>query len=216
MTWTNINDTAPATSYTFGFERLTCILKEGNITVASTTQTAKGPLKRNTYSFASEISKGDIVSLSTDSANTATATDGKPVVTASAAGANFGIVMSDPEWVRPPAASQTTWATMLAGQYYRIAEVWVMCSGILEATTVTAGSTAVSPGDAMIYDNSDDGYIQAISGGFSAADAKVWNITADDEGANGYIALPIALHYSASNTATTALIFGLIPFMTQA
>lgn len=216
MTWTNMNDTNPSANYTFGFERLTCICKEGNVTVATTTQTAKGPIKKPTYAFASEIDKGNIVALSTDTGNTLDATDGLPVVQVGAAGTNFGIVMSDPRWDRAPAATATTWATMLTRHQYRIAEVWVACTGIIEATTADASSgTAITPGDAVIWDLSSNGFVQKISGGFSAADGKVWNITADDEGANGYIALPIALHYSASDTGKSAIVFGLIPILAE-
>lgn len=211
MTWTNINDTNPSGNYTFGFERLTCILKEGNVTVATTTQTARGALKVPTYSFASEISKGDIVSLSTDTGNTLDATDGQPVVAVGAAGANFGVVMSNPIWAKAPSASVSTWADMLSAQNYRLAEVWVVCSGVLEVTTYEAASNAVSPGSSMSYDASGDGWKFARVG-LSLADSAVWDASGADTGANGFLCEPISLHYSASNTAGVALCFGLIPF----
>ena len=210
MTWTNINDTNPSGNYTFGFERLTCICKEGNITVATTTQTAKGPIKRATYTFVAEITKGDIVALSADTGNTLTATDGLPVVSAGVAGMNFGIVMSDPKWDRAPAASATTWATMLTRHQYRIAEVWVVCNGILEVATVDAASGNVLPGSSMIFDTTDDGWVYGRVG-LDDADSAVWDSSGADTGANGFIAEPISLHYSASDTGAVALAFGFVP-----
>lgn len=210
MSWTNINDTNPSGNYTFGFERITCILKEGNVTVSDTTQTARGKLKVPTYEFASEIGKDDIVALSTDTGNTLTATDGLPVVQVGAAGANFGIVMSNPTWAKAPSASVSTWATMLSSQNYRIAEVWITCQGILEAVTYEAASNAVSPGSSMSYDASGDGWKFARVG-LSLSDSAVWDASGADTGANGFICEPISLHYSASNTASVAMAFGFVP-----
>jgi len=206
----------PALDYTQGWYRITCILKEGNFTAGSDTFTQNGELVAPHGTLATAVSKGDLVSISTDTGNTAALTAGAPVVTAAAAGANFGLVATEPMWVVVPSSSQTTWATQLAGDYYRIAEVWVDCTGMFDVTTVTAGSTAVTPGDTLIWDNSDDGWIQAISGGFNVENGDAWDASGADTGANAMIAAPVALHYSASNTGHVLAAKGLIPWIAQA
>ena len=207
----------PAMDYNQGWYKITCILKEGTITAGSGVYTQNGELIAPNVTIATALSQGDFVSISTDTANTASATGGKPVVTTTAAGANFGVIASEPMWVVVPSSTQATWATMLAGNYYRIATVWCDCTGMFDAPTVEAATgTAITPGDAIIWDNSDNGWVQAISGGFAVADGKVWNNTADDQGANGYISYPIALHYSASDTGRVLAAKNLIPWTTQA
>ena len=113
-----------STSGDYGFvKQVPVILKEGNITVSSS---AYGPFgKMTACTFASEICQGDIVALSTDTANTFAACGGNFVVAPIANGVDLAIgrIVDEPKWVRQPAASQTTWATMLAGNYYRIATV---------------------------------------------------------------------------------------------
>lgn len=206
----------PALDYSQGWFKMTAICKEGNITAASSPHSVRGEIVAPVVTIASEISKWDIVSLSTDTANTASATGGMPVVTTAVSAPNFGIVASDPTWVKVPSSSQTTWSTMLSNGYYRICQVWIDCTGMLGGTTTTAGTTAVSPGDAIIYDASDDGWVQAIAGGFDDGDNDCWDTSADDSGNPGQSAYPIALHYSASNTGKVLIAFGLRPIFAQA
>lgn len=132
----------------YGFvTQIPCILKEGDITVNSS---AYGPFgKMAVCTFASEISKGDVVALSTDTANTADATDNNIVVTALADGVNLAIgrIIDEPKWVRQPTASQSNWGDMLAAGYYRIATVELFIPmSIFKATLVCANASAITPG----------------------------------------------------------------------
>ena len=108
----------------YGFvTQIPCILEEGNITVNSS---AYGPFGKMTVcTFASEISKGDVVALSADPENTADATENNIVVTALANNVDLAIgrIIDEPKWVRQPTANQSTWADMLAAGYYRIANM---------------------------------------------------------------------------------------------
>lgn len=138
----------------YGFvTQIPCILKEGNITVNSS---AYGPFGKLTVcTFASEISKGDVVALSTDSANTADATENNIVVTALADGEDLAIgrIIDEPKWVRQPAASQNNWAGMLAAGYYRIATVELFIPmSIFKATLVCDNKTDIIPGTTGILD----------------------------------------------------------------
>lgn len=132
----------------YGFvTQIPCILKEGNITVNSS---AYGPFGKMTVcTFASEISKGDVVALSTDPANTADATENNIVVTALANNVDLAIgrIIDEPKWVRQPTANQSTWADMLAAGYYRIATVELFIPmSIFKATLVCADAAAIIPG----------------------------------------------------------------------
>jgi len=128
--------------------KIACILKEGNITVSSRTYGPGGTYEAG-MTFASEIRKGMLVSLSVDTANVYTATSGMPVVDLPANGVDtlIGIVVSEPRLVTAPASSQTTWATMLAGKYYRVAtvEIWGGITAI-RAMQCVCTTTAVVPG----------------------------------------------------------------------
>lgn len=132
----------------YGFvTQIPCILKEGDITVNSS---AYGPFgKMAVCTFASEISKGDVVALSTDTANTADATDNNIVVTALADGVDLAIgrIIDEPKWVRQPTANQSTWADMLAAGYYRIATVELFIPmSIFKATLVCDDKADIIPG----------------------------------------------------------------------
>lgn len=132
----------------YGFvTQIPCILKEGDITY---NPSGYGPFgKMAVCTFASEISKGDVVALSADTANTADATDNNIVVTQLANGADLAIgrIIDEPKWVRQPAASQSNWADMLAAGYYRIATVELFIPmSIFKATLVCADASAITPG----------------------------------------------------------------------
>jgi len=131
-----------------GFVRqVSVILQEGDSTYNSS---AYGPFgKTAVNTFASEICQGDIVALSTDTANTCAATGSNFVVTAIANGTDLpiGKIIDEPKWVRQPATSQTTWATQLSNKYYRIATVELFIPmSIFEATLVCANASAIVPG----------------------------------------------------------------------
>jgi hypothetical protein len=132
----------------YGFvTQIPCILKEGNITVNSS---AYGPFGKMTVcTFASEISKGDVVALSTDPANTADATENNIVVTALANNVDLAIgrIIDEPKWVRQPTANQSIWADMLAAGYYRIATVELFIPmSIFKATLVCDDKADIIPG----------------------------------------------------------------------
>lgn len=139
-----VNDT----SGDYGFVRqVPVILKEGNITVNSS---AYGPFgKMQACTFASEICQGDVVALSTDTANVADVTDNNFVVAPIANGVDLAIgrIIDEPKWVRPPSASQSTWADMLSAGYYRIATIELFIPmAIFKATIACANAAAIVPG----------------------------------------------------------------------
>lgn len=219
MAYVNIADAPPAMYYKGTLLEVTCILKEGNITVNSTTlHNYKGKNVRETYaSFASEVGKGSLVVISTDTGNTAAATGGLPVVeNVTGAELAIGVVLSDPEVItNMPTTNQTTWSTMLSNKFYRIANVGLFCKSIIPGLTPEAGSTAITPGNSVIYDVSADGFVYGRPG-LSLADTAIWDASGADTGANGFLSEPIALHYSASNTAYIAIALGLWPMRAQA
>ncbi len=132
----------------YGFVRqVPVILKEGNITVNSSAYGMFG--KMQTCTFASEINQGDVVALSTDTANTCDVTESNFVVAPVANGVDLAIgkIVDIPKWVRQPSASQTDWGTMLSGGYYRIATVELFIPmAIFKATIVCANAAAIVPG----------------------------------------------------------------------
>ena len=190
----------------YGFvTQIPCILKEGNITHNSS---AYGPFgKQSVDTFASEISKGDVVALSTDTANTADATDNNIVVTQLANGADLaiGIIIDEPKWVgfARPTVSQSTWADMLAAGYYRIATVALFIPmSIYKATLVCANATAITPGTAGNLDI--DASASLALHGLSVVDV-----------ANNGSSNMIPLTYAAqSATATVSILVGFKGFGT--
>ena len=134
-----------------GYLKIPCILKEGNITYAARTYGTDGSYEAG-VTFASELRKGDIVSLSTDTANVYSVTGPLPVVQANANAADtvIGRIVSDPhpaDGLGTITGSQTTWSTMLSGGYYRTAtlEVWGGITSVMTAICVCT-TTAVVPG----------------------------------------------------------------------
>jgi len=147
----------------YGFvKQVPVILKEGNITVSSS---AYGPFGKMTVCTpATEICQGDPVSLSVDTANTYAATGGNFVVApiANSVDLAIGRIVDEPKWVRQPAASQTDWDTMLAGEYYRIATVELFIPmSIFKATLVCANASAIVPGTVGYIDISATASIAA-------------------------------------------------------
>jgi hypothetical protein len=183
---------ASSISGDYGFvKQVPVILKEGNITVNSS---AYGPFGKTTVcTLATEICQGDIVALSTDTANTFAACGGNFVVAPIANGVDLAIgrIVDEPKWVRQPAASQTTWATMLAGNYYRIATVELFIPmSIFKATIVCANATAITPGTCELIDIDADASLALH--GLSVVDV-----------ANSGSANMIPLNYVAKSSAAT-------------
>jgi len=218
-TYTNIVNTAHAMFYQGYMLEMTCILKEGNITITSSgLNNYKGAIVSETFAaFASPLTKGSLVSISTDTANTSSAAKGVPVVTTPTAGDPIiGIILGEPEPIRKmPTTSASTWSTMLAAEQYRVAKVGLFCRSIIPGLTPAAASNAISPGSSLIYDLSSDGLVFGRVGP-SEADSAVWDGSGADTGANGFLMEPISLHYSATNTAYVAIALGLWPIRSQA
>ena len=173
--------------------RLTCILKEGNITLTASGSafSKKGDTAAN-YAFASILKEGDIVALSNDVANTFVATGGIPVVERGVdqEAFIFGKIVTQPDWLENnPAATQDTWADMLTGKYYRIAmvEVWGGITKVEKAAVQSDGSADVAIGVGTTLNvNLADTYANRVLSFITAA-------------ANGVGVIP--LHYMAHGTA---------------
>lgn len=176
----------------YGFVRqVSVILKEGNITVNTS---AYGPYGKQTVcTLAAEICKGDIVALSADTANTYDACGGNFVVDAIANNVDLAIgrIIDEPKWVKQPTTSQSTWANMLSGSYYRIATVELFIPmSIFKATIVCADATAITPGTAELIDI--DASASLALHGLSVVDV-----------ASGGSANMIPLNYVAKSAAST-------------
>ena len=160
-----------AISSDFGFvTKMTCILKEGNITCGRSL-TAGGYL--NTATPATPLD-GQWVALSANAANTFDATGGLPVVTALEDDVHLmiGKVISTPVWVKEPTASQTEWADMLAAGYYRVATVEVFPMSICKATLITTNTAAIVPGTVGILEVDASATAAATDGNLSVVDVE--------------------------------------------
>lgn len=131
---------------------ITCILDTGDITV-STAYKPNG-LKTTTVTPATTYYKGEMVSLSDDTANTYAATGGlvlveKPVGTEDRL---IGRILTEPEWVKQPSSTHTDGlADRLSNEYYMIADVWCpFFTGVMEGVLVADGSNAITPGSASL------------------------------------------------------------------
>ena len=138
--------------YTGGGIKIPCILKEGNLTYGAKMHGPDG-MSDAGVSIQYSIEKGDWVELSADAGNTYDATKGNPVVIplATAGTVVMGQVVSEPTWVTVPGSSQTTWATMLAGGYYRVATVeFFGLSGVAKAVFKSTNTGAVTAGSVAL------------------------------------------------------------------
>lgn len=129
---------------------LTCILDEGAPTVADRVYDIHG-LYGAGFTFASELRKGDLVTLSSETAATYDACRGIPLVEGVSNGDDkvIGIIVTEPRIEKVPRATADgdTLAKRLAGRYYRIAgvELWGI-TNVREALLTSAGTAAVVPG----------------------------------------------------------------------
>ena len=185
----------------FGFTtQLSCILKEGNITVGTGFDFMGSGT--GTVSLASGLDQGEWVSLSDDTDNTYDATGGLPVVTEVSDDKHLllGKIIDTPRWVKIPATSQTDWATMLSGGYYRVATVEVFPMMIATAKLVTANANDVIPGECEILD------VDASA----TKDTKVLTVVDIASGGSKDI---FSFHYQAKATgATVTILIGLKGF----
>jgi len=151
--------TAYAGDYGGGYV-LTSILREGTITVTTSTIFAGGKVTQPAASFAAEISIGDYVALFIDTGNTYAATKGIPAVVGVTANTTpiIGRVLEEPRWARMPAATASTWATMLAAQNYRTAPVEFFGLTSAHAARTDGSSTALDVASPIKWDLSANGW----------------------------------------------------------
>lgn len=143
---------------------LTCVLREGNVTVTTTgTNFASGKLKLPSYAYAAEISVNDYVSLHVDTANTYAAAKANPVVVGVTANTTpiIGRVIDTPHWIRAPAATTSTWADDLAARNYRRAVVEFFGITEVHAALSSGDSTALTVGCPLKWDLSANGWADA-------------------------------------------------------
>lgn len=145
--------TLNAGDYTDGGVKRTCLLDEGAITVSSAYGLGGGSAP--TYGFATEITKGMCVVVSTDTGNTWAATGGSVLMTRPANSTDlvFGIVISEPEFTKKPATTGAadTLAKRLTGNFLRSATVWFPgVTAMTKATLKCANAGAVTPGTLSI------------------------------------------------------------------
>jgi len=132
--------------------RLTCILKEGNITVVGSGSAYSDIGDTGaTYTFAAQLKEKDVVALSNDTGNTYALTGGIPVVekAVNTESLVYGKIVSLPDKMENnPSATQDTWATMLSSGYYRVAmvEVWMGITKVEEAVVKTTDNNSVAIG----------------------------------------------------------------------
>jgi hypothetical protein len=181
--------------------KLACILKEGNITVTSSTYGPDGYSDKG-VTLASGLAKDDYVTLSTDSANTYAATSGLPVVIPITNGTLIvGKVISEPQWVKVPTSSQSTWSTMLSSSYYRVATVeFFGLSGVDKAVLVGADAANIVPGVAATIEIDASASV-ALTGG-------VVTLSCADVASGG--AGIFSFHYVAKGTATVSILVGFV------
>lgn len=135
--------------YTDGGVKRTCLLEEGAVTVSTAYGIGGGSAA--TYAFAAEITKGMVVTVSTDTGNTWAATAGSVLVSriANAADLVMGVVISEPEWTKKPAttAAADSLAKRLTGKFLRAATVWFPnVTAMTKANLLTADASATVPG----------------------------------------------------------------------
>jgi len=151
-----------------------CICEEGAITVYGSKTLSDGRTRRaeSHFAFATEIEKGDFVSLTSDAAYTYDLCDGMPVVlkTTSTNGIN-GIVLDDPrKLVAMPATSGVadTIAKRIAAKYYRVVMVWFPAFAY-KAELCNAASPNVTMEGVVTWDVDSEVMVLAGSGGLTAA-----------------------------------------------
>lgn len=189
-----------------GGVEITCILREGNITATTNSHGLDG-YNDTGLALASPCYKDMWVTLDVDSGNTYIATLGCPVVKPLTNGTLLmGKVISEPKWVVPPTSSQTTWATMLAGKYYRIATVWFpgIC-GAEKALVAGASAANIVPGVAATL-QVDASASNALA---LAVDGGTGNVTLSLVDAANSGAGIISFHYVANGSNSQYILAGI-------
>ena len=134
-----------------GVIQLTCILDEGAPTVTARTYGTGGTYETG-HTWASELRKDDVVTLSAETSNTYEACRGLPVVETVTNGDDkvIGQIVTEPRLVvTPPNTTDSDSLTKrLAGQYYRVAtvEIWGGITSVRSARVLCTGTSAITPG----------------------------------------------------------------------
>jgi len=181
--------------------KLPAILMEGNITYNAKVHGVDGYWDAG-ITLAAPLAKGDWVTPDTDAANTYAATGGVPVAGPIAAGTLIiGQIISEPEWQQVPVASQTVRATILAGQWYRVATVeWFGVVGAAKAVLVGADAAAIVPGVQATIKPDASASVALTGGAVTLSCADV---------ASGGVGM-FSFHYVAKGTATVSILVGFI------
>jgi hypothetical protein len=182
--------------YTDGGVKRTCLLDEGAVTVSTAYGIGGGSAA--TYAFASEIKKGMLVVVSTDTANTWANTGGSILVTQPANGNDlvFGIVISEPEFTRKPVstAAADTLAKRLTAKTLRAATVWFPgLTAMTKATLNCANGANVVPGTLSILKLDQSA---CVAGG---------GIFVNDVASGGTINA-VSMHYQAQDSGSTVVV----------
>jgi hypothetical protein len=185
-----------AGDYTNGGLKRPCLLDEGNVTVGTAYGIGGGSAK--TYSFASEIKKGMVVAVSTDTGNTWANTNGSILVNQVANGTDLviGIVISEPEWTKKPASTTAadSLAKRLAAKTLRAATVWFPnLTAMTKATLNCANGANVVPGTLSI-----------LKLDVSACNAD-GGIFVNDVASGGTINA-VSMHYQAQDSGSTVVV----------
>ena len=131
--------------------RITCILNEGNPTIATTSYDEMGKSAKG-LTWASELEENNLVAIDNSSNCTYAACGGIPCVERATATETLviGRIVSTPKLQRFPATSAlaNTLAKRLAGEYYRTAvvEIWGGITKVADAIVMTDGSHDCVPG----------------------------------------------------------------------
>lgn len=134
-----------------GVLQIPCIIDEGAPTVTARTYGPGGTFEVG-HTWATELRKNDVISLSGETSNTYETCKGMPVVetVTNADDKVFGMIISEPRLVvTPPSTAATnTLQERLDGQYYRVAtvEIWGGITAIRTAHLLTADAVAIVPG----------------------------------------------------------------------
>jgi len=140
-----------------GLLQIPCILDEGAPTVTARTYGPGGTYETG-HTWASELRKGDVVSLDASTNCTFSACRGMPCVETVSTTDDLviGMVVSEPRLVVTPgtSAAADTLEERLAGQYYRVAtvEIWGGITAIRTARVLCTGTSAITPGSTTELD----------------------------------------------------------------
>jgi|LGVF01.1.fsa_nt_gb hypothetical protein len=137
--------------------QLTCILNEGAPTVTARTYGPGGTYETG-HTWASELRKGDVVTIDASTNCTFEACRGLPCMEPVSNGDDkvSGIILTEPKHAVVPgtSAAADTLVERLAGKYYRVAtvEIWAGITAVRKAHVLCIGTGAITPGSTTELD----------------------------------------------------------------